>query len=88
MLPVKRRRGQNTSVDEFSPGGYTTIAAEIKLVHKVSPYRPRAFDRSVKKNMPGKLFFVFEKEGVLLVRTYVLCTWRRRNISLIEDLVR
>jgi len=56
--------------------------------YSVSPYRHGAFDRSVKKNMPGKLFFVFAKEGVPLVRTYVLCTRRRRNISLIEDLVR
>ena len=32
---------------------------EILIPIKVSPYRPRAFDRSVKKNMPGKLFFVF-----------------------------
>jgi hypothetical protein len=55
---------------------------------QLSPYRHGAFDRSVKKNMPGKLFFVFAKEGVPLVRTYVLCTRRRRNISLIEDLVR
>jgi hypothetical protein len=58
------------------------------IVMLLSPYRHGAFDRSVKKNMPGKLFFVFAKEGVPLVCTYILCTRRCCNISLIEDLVR
>jgi hypothetical protein len=44
-------------------------------------------DGIVKKNMAGKLFFVFAKAGVLLVRMYVLCTRGHRNILLIEDLV-
>jgi hypothetical protein len=38
--------------------------------------------------MAGKLFFVFAKLGIPLVRTYVLCTRGHRNRLLIEDLVR
>ena len=61
---------------------------KLNNVVYLSPYCLGTFDGIIKKNMPGKLFFVFAKEGVPLVRTYVLCTRRRRNISLIEDLVR
>jgi hypothetical protein len=46
------------------------------------------FDGIVKKNMPGKLFFVFAKIRVPLVCTYVYCTKWSRNISLIHVKVR
>ncbi len=56
--------------------------------YSLSPYRPRAFDHLLKKNMPGKLFFVFASIRVPMYRTYVICTWERHNISLIEDQLR
>ena len=57
------------------------LSGRFNLV--LSPYRPSAFDHSVKKNMPGKLFLVFAKIWVPLVCKYVLCTKWNCNISLI-----
>jgi hypothetical protein len=54
----------------------------------VSPYRFGTVDHLVKKNMPGKLFFVFAKIRVPLVCTYVYCTKWSRNILLIHVKVR
>ncbi len=51
----------------------------------LSPYCLGTFDRIVKMNMPGKLFFYHP--AVPLYCTYVLCTRGRRNTLLIEDLV-
>jgi hypothetical protein len=55
---------------------------------RISPYRLGTVDGIIKKNMDGKLFFVFVKSGIPLVHMYVLCTRGRCNRSLIEDLVR
>jgi hypothetical protein len=52
----------------------------------LSPYCLGTFDKIVKKNITGKLFFY--DQPVPLYCTYVLCTRGRRNILLIEDLVR
>jgi hypothetical protein len=48
------------------------------------PYCLGTFDRIIKKNMPGKLFFYHRP--VPLYCTYIVCTWGHLNISLIEDL--
>ncbi len=53
----------------------------------LSPYRLGTFDGIIQKNMPRKLFFFYD-QPVPLYCTYVLCTRGRRNILLIEDLVR
>ena len=65
-----------------------TECVSIRIYAYLSPYRLRAFDRSLKKNMPGKLFFVFASIRVPMYCTYVICTRERRNISLIEDQLR
>ncbi len=51
----------------------------------LSPHRPRALADSCKKNMAGKLFFVFASKRVPMYRRYILCTRECCNISLIED---
>ena len=56
-------------------------------IEELSPYPLRTVDGIVKKNMPGKLFFFFVHRLVPLYCTYVLCTQRRRNISLIGRIV-
>jgi hypothetical protein len=53
-------------------------------MRRISPYRFGTVDHLVKKNMPGKLFFVFAKIRVPLVCTYVYCTKWSRNTSLIH----
>ncbi len=53
-----------------------------------SPYRSGAPSHLRKKNMAGKLFFVFAKIRIPLVCTYVYCTKWNRNISLIHVKVR
>ncbi len=55
---------------------------------ELSPYRSGALSHLRKKNMAGKLFFVFVKIRVPLVCTYVCCTKWSRNISLIHVKVR
>jgi hypothetical protein len=54
----------------------------------ISPYRSGALSHLRKKNMAGKLFFVFAKIRVLLVSTYVYCTKWSCNVSLIHVKVR
>ena len=64
------------------------IAVADNNIGMVSPYRSGALSHLQKKNMAGKLFFVFAKIRVPLVCTYVYCTKWSCNISLIHVKVR
>ena len=50
---------------------YRVLVLQLSNQVDVSPYRPIALADSCKKNMAGKLFFVFASIRVPLVRTYV-----------------
>ncbi len=52
----------------------------------ISPYPSGALSHLRKKNMAGKLFFVFAKIRVLLVCTYVRCTKLSRNIEIFDGI--
>jgi hypothetical protein len=55
----KNSKGRKKGAEDVLIGAADGASTEPVCKAPLSPYRPRAFDRSLKKNMPGKLFFCF-----------------------------
>ena len=63
----KNSKGRKKGAEDVLIGAADGASTEPVCKAPLSPYRPRAFDRSLKKNMPGKLFFFrFNKSSYVL----------------------